>query len=164
VIEPVRRAFVDSDARRPTKRDTAPAMSQEKVEVVRRSYEAFMRGEQEAALSAYSPYSEWDDSRFRPEGKVHRGRDEIAEVVRNWVGTWTDYSIKLERVIDAGDRVVVLYEERGTGKGSGLRLTTRVGMLITVAAGQITRTVVYSNPAEALKAAGLSEQDAHADS
>jgi ketosteroid isomerase-like protein len=139
-------------------------MSQENAEVVRRSYEAFMRGDQEAALSAYSRHSEWDDTRFRPEGKVHRGRDEIVEVVRNWVGTWADYSIKLERLIDAGNRVVVLYEERGTGKGSGLRMTTRVGMLITVAAGQITRTVVYPNPGEALEAVGLSEQDAHADS
>ena len=116
-----------------------------------------MRGDGETALSAYSPDSEWDDTRFRPEGKVHRGRDEIAEVVRIWVGTWTDYSIEVERVIDAGDRVVVIHEERGTGKRSGLKMATRVGAVITVRGGQITRTVVYSDPAEALEAAGLSE-------
>jgi uncharacterized protein len=132
-------------------------MSEQNVKIVRRSYEAFMRGDGETSLSAYSPDAEWDDTRFRPEGKVHRGRDEIAELVRIWVGTWTDYSIKLERVIDAGDRVVVIYEERGTGKGSGLEVTTQVGVVITVAGGQITRTVVYSNPDEALEAAGLSE-------
>jgi ketosteroid isomerase-like protein len=130
-------------------------MSQENVEIVRRSYEAFMRGE--GTLSAYSPDAEWDDTRFRPEGKVHRGRDEIAELVRTWVGTWTDYSIELERVVDAGDRVVVIYEERGTGKGSGLEVTTEVGVVVTVDEGQITRTVVYSDPEEALEAAGLSE-------
>ena len=90
-------------------------------------------------------------------GKVHHGRDETAEVVRMWVGTWTDYSIELERVIDAGDRVVVICEERGTGKGSGLKMTTRVGMVVTVSGDQITRQVVYADPGEALEAAGLSE-------
>ncbi len=57
-------------------------MSEENVEIVRRSYEAFMQGDPEAALSAYSPDTEWDDTRFRPEGKVHRGRDEVAKLVR----------------------------------------------------------------------------------
>jgi uncharacterized protein len=132
-------------------------MSEENVGTVRRCYEAFMRGDGETALSAFAPDAEWDDTRFRPEGKIHQGRDEIAEVVRMWVGTWTDYSIELERVIDAGDRVVVIYEERGTGKGSGLKMTTRVGMVITLSGDQITRQVVYADPGEALKAAGLSE-------
>jgi ketosteroid isomerase-like protein len=53
--------------------------------------------------------------------------------------------------------VVVIYEERGTGKGSGLKMTARVGMLITVDGDQITSQVVYADPGEALKAAGLSE-------
>ena len=132
-------------------------MSQENVEVVRGALEAFMRGDAETALSAYSPDSEWDDTRFRPEGKVHRGRDEINEVVRIWVGAWTDYSIEIERVIDAGDRVVLIHEERGTGKASGLKMATRVGAVITVRGGQITRTVVYADPDEAIEAAGLSE-------
>ncbi len=132
-------------------------MSEENVEIVRRSYEAFMQGDPEAALSAYSPDTEWDDTRFRPEGKVHRGRDEVAKLVRTWVGTWSDYSIRLERVIDAGNRVVVMWEERGTGKGSGLEVNTQVGVVITVDGGQITRSVVYSDPADALEAAGLRE-------
>ena len=131
------------------------AMSHENVEIVRRSYEAFMRGDPETALSAYSPDTEWDDTRFRPEGKIHRGRDELAELVRTWVGTWRDYSFKLERIVDAGDRVVLIYEEQGTGKGSGLEITTQVGSVITVEGGEITRTVVYSDPGDALEAAGL---------
>ncbi len=50
-----------------------------------------------------------------------------------------------------------MYEERGTGKGSGLEVNTQVGVVITVDGGQITRSVVYSDPADALEAAGLSE-------
>ena len=138
-------------------RDTARAMSEESVDVVRRSYEAFVRGDTEAALAAYSRDTEWDDTRFRPEGKLHRGHEELVERVRTWVGTWTDYSFELERVIDAGDKVVVIGRERGTGKGSGLEVNTQVGAVVTVHESQITRTIVHSTPAEALEAAGLSE-------
>ncbi len=132
-------------------------MSEENVEIVQRFYEAFMRGDGRAALGAYSRNAVWDDTRFRPEGKVHRGREEFAELVRTWVGTWKDYSFTLERVIDAGDRIVAIFEERGTGKGSGLEVTTNVGVVMTVDRGEITRGVVYKTPAEALEAAGLSE-------
>ena len=133
-------------------------MSEENVEIVRRSYEAFMEGNAEAALAAYSPDTEWDDTRFRPEGKVHRGRDELTQVVRAWSGAWTDYSIKLERVLDAGDdRVVVIWEERGTGKGSGLQVSTQVAAVVALDRSRIAHSIIYSDPAEALEAAGLSE-------
>jgi ketosteroid isomerase-like protein len=132
-------------------------MSRENVKLVGSSYEAFAHGDTQAALAAYSHDTEWDDTRFRPEGKVHRGREELSELVRTWVGTWTDYSIELERVEDAGDRVVVIYRERGTGKGSGLEVNTQVGLVVTVQNGEIIRTVVYSTAAEALEAVGLSE-------
>jgi hypothetical protein len=95
-------------------------MSEEHVEIVRRFYEAFMRGDGEAALALYSRDAEWDDTRFRPEGKVHQGHEGLVELVRTWVGTWTDYSFDLSRVVDAGERIVAICEEHGTGKGSGL--------------------------------------------
>ena len=76
------------------------------MKIVQDCYEAFARGDGETSLSAFAPDVEWDDTRFRPEGKVHHGRDEVVEKVRMWVETWTDYSIELERVIDAGDQVL----------------------------------------------------------
>src|SRR5687767_3494954 len=105
-------------------------MSEENVEIVRRFYEAFMGSDGQAALALYSLDAEWDDTRFRPEGKVHQGREGLAELVRTWVGTWADYSFTLERVLDAGDRVVAICEERGTGKGSGLEMSTRNGVVL----------------------------------
>ena len=132
-------------------------MSQENVEVVRAAFEAFAQGDAAVALAAYSEDTEWDDTRLRPEGRVHRGRDELIEVVRIWVGTWTDYSINLVRVVDAGDHVVATWEEHGTGKASGIEMNTSVGALVDVHGGQITRTVVYASPDDALEAAGLRE-------
>ena len=132
-------------------------MSQENVEIVRRFYEAFTRGDDEAALDLYAPDARWDDSRFRPEGKVHRGRAGLVELVRTWVGTWTDYSFTLKEVLDGGDRIVAICEERGTGKGSGLEMSTRYGAVLTITGGKITNVVIHSDSGEALEAAGLSE-------
>ena len=132
-------------------------MTEESIETVRRFYEAFIQGDGQGALAVYAPDAEWDDTRFRPEGKVHRGREALAELVRTWVGTWADYSFTLEEVLDAGSRVVAICEERGTGKGSGLDMNTRIGIVMTVDGGEITRAVVYKTPAEALEAAGLSK-------
>jgi ketosteroid isomerase-like protein len=132
-------------------------MSNENVEIVRRTYEAFVRGDAATALAAYSEDTEWDDRHFRPEGRVHCGREELVEVIRTWVGAWRDYSFSIKRVIDAGDHVVVISEDRGKGKGSGIEINTLLGFVVDVAGGQITRTVVYADPAEALKAAGLKE-------
>jgi uncharacterized protein len=130
-------------------------MSEEHVEIVRRFYEAFMRGDGEAALALYSGDAEWDDTRFRPEGKVHQGHEGLVELVRTWVGTWTDYSFDLNRIVDGGERIVAICEEHGTGKGSGLPMSTRYGAVLTVADGKITAVVIYPDPGEALRAAGL---------
>jgi ketosteroid isomerase-like protein len=60
-------------------------------------------------------------------------------------------------LIDAGDEVVVIGREVGRGKGSGITLDQRVGLIHTLRDGLIKRTKVFRDPADALEAAGLSE-------
>ena len=66
------------------------------------------------------------------EGKsVWRGRQEWVEFFRAWTGEFEDYSIQFEPVIDAGDdRVVAIYRQRATGKGSGVPVEWHGGMVI----------------------------------
>ena len=60
--------------------------------------------------------------------------------------------------IDAGDdRVVAIYRQRATGKGSGVSVEWLGGMVIELRDGRAIRTTNYPEPAEALEAAGLSE-------
>ena len=130
-------------------------MSQEKVDIVRASYEAFLRGDFEASLHAYSRDSEWDDRATRPDGRIHRGHEAIAEVVRTWRGTFSDYSWELEEMLDAGHETVIVYTERGRGKGSGAQVENRRGNVVTVDRGKIVRTVLHPIAEAALRAAGL---------
>ncbi len=78
--------------------------------------------------------------------------------VRTWRGAWRRYDIEAEDVLDAGgDRVAVVLREEGEGKGGGVALTNRWGVVVTVRDGKIVHTMVYRTPEEALEAAGLCE-------
>ena len=131
-------------------------MAEADVEIVRRTYAAYAKGDLVVAGSAYSEDTVWDVSRFRPDEGVHRGLDELAKYIGSWRETWEDHAFSLERVVDAGDVVVAVVRESGRGKSSGAPVTIRYGQVITVSDGKIVETVVYRNPEDAFGAAGLS--------
>jgi ketosteroid isomerase-like protein len=131
-------------------------MSQENVEVVRRCLEAFQRGDWEAAIAEYDEGVVLDQSRM-PDGGIYSGHRGVRDFYTGWVGAWDDFHINLERVVDAGDRVVDINEVSGTGKGSGAPVSMRTGNVWTLDDGRVVRHVGYPDAAEALEAAGLRE-------
>jgi ketosteroid isomerase-like protein len=133
-------------------------MSRENVEVVRSSWAAYARGDFEASLAAYAEDTVWDDTRYRPDGEIHVGHAALVDVVRTWRGTWQRHHVEVEDVLDAGgDRVAVVLCETGEGKGGGVELTNRWGVVVTVRDRKIAHTMVYPRPAEALEAVSLRE-------
>ena len=121
-------------------------------------YAAYARGDFEGSLAAYTEDTVWDDTRYRPDGAVHLGRDAVVELVRTWRGAWEEYDSQVEQIFDGGgDRVAVILREAGVGKGGGVELTNRWGVVVTVRDGKIVHTMVYRTPVEALEAVGLSE-------
>jgi ketosteroid isomerase-like protein len=139
-------------------------MSEENVEIVRQVNEAFKRAlegdDPGAAFDTGLLANDWEWVLANPfEGKlVWRGRQEFVEFLRAWTGEFEDYSIRFEQLIDAGDdRVVIIYRQRGTGKGSGLPVEMHGGMISELRDGRVMRTTNYPDPVHALEAAGLSE-------
>jgi uncharacterized protein len=130
-------------------------MSRENVEIVRSVFEAVNRRDWDTVLAAYSPDVEWDDRDLRPEGAVHRGIDAMRAEMRAWFGTWKDYRQEIEQIADAGDQVLVVIRESGTGKGSGAAMDQRIAVVITVRDGLIERSQLYRDPAAAFEAVGL---------
>ena len=91
-------------------------MSRENVEVVQAMWAAYARGDFQASLDAYAEDTVWDDTRYRPDGAVHLGRDAVVDLVRTWRGTWENYEADAERLVDAGgDRVAAVLRETGGG-------------------------------------------------
>ena len=101
----------------------------------------------------------WDLRRFPgPDlADVYVGRDEVIKGSRHYWGTWVDYSVEAEEIIDGGPSVFVLLRERGRGKGSGVPVDRRQYQVWTVRRGCIVRWESFGSRAEALEAAGLSE-------
>ena len=135
-------------------------MSQENVEVVRSVFDAVARRDGAAVLALYDEDFEWDFSRVpwgEVEGRVHRGRDALQRVYREWQLVWEDYEETLNELIDAGDSVISVTTGRGRGRASGVEVEVTTSGVWTVRDGKVVRSVWFPTRREALEAVGLPE-------
>jgi ketosteroid isomerase-like protein len=141
-------------------------MSQENVEVIRRLYEHWERGDF-STTGFFDPeivYSRIGTETPGMEGEW-RGLEEMSEGTRDYFRVFSDLRIEAERIIDLGDdRVLVLTRQTGHGKLSGVPFDHQLADLMTFRAGKIVAMDAYWHRAEALEAAGLTEQDARSGS
>jgi ketosteroid isomerase-like protein len=136
-------------------------MSQQNVEIVRRVAERLSGRDWDGVSELVDP-----DVELRgtvgglEEAYVSRGVDPIRqrlEAEDNEV--WDEHRIEPVRFIDAGDRVVVIQREYQRGRGSGVEVEIDTASVVDVRDGRIIRIQPYMNPAAALEAVGLSEED-----
>jgi ketosteroid isomerase-like protein len=130
-------------------------VSRENVEIVRACFEAWRAGDFERSLSYYAEDTVWQTGSV--DSAVYRGRAGVARAMKEWVGTFTDYWAEVEDLIDAGDVVVLLFREGGTGRTSGVRVEEEGALVFTLRDGQIVSGCGYTDRAEGLRAAGLDE-------
>jgi ketosteroid isomerase-like protein len=89
--------------------------------------------------------------------RVVVGRRAVIDVTRSYWGTWDDYHLDADELIDAGSSVVGVVRERGRGKGGGVPFDRRFAEVWTFSRGRIIRIELFYEKAEALEAAGLRE-------
>jgi ketosteroid isomerase-like protein len=129
-------------------------MSQQDVEKVRAAYEAFGNGDLEGAAKDMADDLEWWSSEEIPEGGTIRGK---AEVVASWSRIpdyYSDFAVAPTEFMDAGDKVVVVGTQRGTGKDTGKSFETRYAHVFWMRDGQVVRSEFHSDSAK--EAAALS--------
>ena len=132
-------------------------MSQENVEIIRRGYVHFKaKGEIRA-----HPDLVWDVSNLGwPDQQIYSGPAGAMQFNAEWADAWDDWEVEPEDYIDAGERVVVILNQRGRSKATGIPVEMRFAQVWTLRDGVGIRMEMYSDPGEALEAVGLSEQDA----
>jgi ketosteroid isomerase-like protein len=129
-------------------------MSRENVDTVRRMWEALLGDDPHKALSFCDPEIVWDGTNL-PDGKVARGYAAIVEHAARWAEMWEDWKMEPEQFIDAGgDQVVLVFRETGRSE-SGLQMDERHAELYRLRDGKVIYREGFSDPDEALVAAGV---------
>jgi ketosteroid isomerase-like protein len=147
-------------------------MSQENVEIVRRATdmaeEGLRRGDPGAAFDEcvaeglIASNTEW---RAGPRAGIgvagledFVGREGYVQFVQTVSEDFDNQETEYERFIDAGDdRVLVVTNTSATGRGSRAPVEMRMAWLFELEAGCVVRVVLFLDPKDAFKAAGLSE-------
>src|ERR1700750_13774 len=108
-------------------------MSQENVEIARASIESFIAGETEFAADGnltrmageehWHPDIELDvrDAVVPEMRGVFRGREAVRRWWGEWLGAWETVEFEYE-LLDAGNRVVVLIDQRMRGRSTGIEV------------------------------------------
>jgi uncharacterized protein len=138
-------------------RDTAWAMSKENVEIVRRAYENWNRGDYAAALESVAPEIEAEDNLGGVLDGTYEGIAGFQKYAVGFWGSFVDFHTEIEDFIAEGDEVVISAHHYGRGKGSGVRVEMHNWHVWTVRDGKIVRYRVFRTKPEALEAAGLLE-------
>ncbi len=128
-------------------------MSQENVENVRRGHEHFARTG-EPAWEMIHPDIEVFDHDIPDARNPYRGVAGVAEWLADFAAAWDHYEMDVERVIDAGDRVVSLFRIRAVGAGSGIPVERGDGMVWVFRDGKLVRLDYFNDQDEALRSVG----------
>jgi ketosteroid isomerase-like protein len=130
-------------------------MSQENVEKLRVGYEAFNRGDWDAATRLAHPDFELQTA----DRAVNRGTYHGAEAARRFFEDlfepFEEIVIEPEEFYERGDQIAVFLRVRLRPTGSSAFVENRIGHLWTMREGKIARLAVFPRREEALEAAGL---------
>ena len=119
------------------------------ITILREGYDAFNRGDFDAATAFLHPEVEWE--RAGDVGPSLRGRD----AVREWMEpeAFTRQQNEIREITVHGDKVLVYADFHGVGAGSGIELTQSGYQLWTIGDGLAVKVQIFFDRDEALAAA-----------
>jgi ketosteroid isomerase-like protein len=131
-------------------------MSQENVDTALAAVDAWNRGDREAWLGLWDEDAEFYPLRAQLEGQSYRGREGLDRFLSEMAEEWEDVRFEIDETRDAGEQVVGIGRFRARGRASGVDLNVPLGVLTRVRRKRIIYTRFFSEPSDALEAAGLS--------
>ena len=131
-------------------------MSEPNVEIVRRFYDAYGRGDLESALAAFDPDVVAYDHDI-PDSGEYKGLEGLFRWQADWESGWESWRWDPEEFIEAGERVVAVLRVHARGRESGVDVERVDGAVWTLREGRCVRLDYYGSREQALEAAGLSE-------
>src|SRR3954469_22690115 len=133
-------------------------MSQENVEIVRRSTDAYNRRDLDGIVEHWAPDAvlDWSNSRGLEAG-VYRGHDEIRAFTKRFLAAWEDVRLEIADPIVVDDDVLIVENVTYLRGRDGIETQARSAWLTTFRDGHQTLVTLYQTKQEALEAAGRRE-------
>jgi ketosteroid isomerase-like protein len=131
-------------------------MSEENIEVVRGTFDAFQARDLDDFLNHMDPEVEYRSLILEVEG-VYHGHDGMRAWWENVLSVFPDWSPRVEEAREVGDRVLSRVRAEGSGTGSGIALDRDIWHLAEVRDGRLTSSAFFRTEQEALEAAGRHE-------
>ncbi len=130
----------------------------DRLAVVRDGYDAFNRGDIEAALEGLHPQVEWHTYIVPgPGGGVYRGHDGVRELWTDARRTFGEFRNVPEQILAAGEQVLAYVSVEGVGARSGAAVQARIAHVFTFRDEKILSVRSFGDRDEARRAAGLDE-------
>lgn len=132
-------------------------MSEENVEIALAAVDAWNRRDHEAWLALWDEEAEFYPLRAQLEGESYRGHDGLERFLSDMAEDWEEVRFEIDETQDAGEQVVGIGRFMARGRASGVDLNVPLGVFTRMRRGKIVYTRLFSEPTDALEAAGLRE-------
>jgi ketosteroid isomerase-like protein len=131
-------------------------MSQQNVEIVQSTFDAWERGDTESILDVCDENILVSQPPELPGVPPRQyGHAGVLEAFALWPEYWDDFRVEVLRKFDFGDHVVVTTEQSGRSKESGIEVATQFTFLFTLRDRKITEWRIFMREPDALEAAAL---------
>ena len=132
-------------------------MSHVDIETLRTGYQAFNRGDWDAATRLAHPDFEFEAADRAVSPGTYRGAEATRQFFEDLFEPFEEVVIEPEEFFERGDQIVVFLLARFRPVGSSAFVENRIGHLWTIREGKFARLAVFPRREDALEAAGLSE-------
>jgi uncharacterized protein len=127
-------------------------MAQEDIERTKAAYEAFGRGDVEAAAQDFADDVEWWTSDSLPDGGTIRGKDAVLEAWSHIPNYLTEFSVEPDEILDCGDKVMVRGHQHIKTKDTGESYEGPFVQILEVRDGKIIRAEFFEDSGKVLEA------------
>ena len=132
-------------------------MSEDNVEIVRRSVDAFNEGGLEAAAKFAHPEIEFQEPPTQPAPRTARGQAAMEETWASFEAAWEEHQTEVKEVRELTEDAVLLSSVEHFRGRDGMEISAPCWTIYTFREGKIVKFRPFWEHAEALEAAGLSE-------
>jgi ketosteroid isomerase-like protein len=130
-------------------------VSQAHVDLTRRFVAAYNARDADAMEQLCSDSFEFESTFVAIEGRTYRGRDTMRGYFADLAEGWEVFQLEDVEYLDAGNRVLAVFNARARGRSSGAEVKPALSTLFSFTDGEIQRLETFEDREEAFRVSGL---------